>query len=77
MASTKIEKQAHWIEHAMSISHLNVSELANRLHITHSYLYRILSLKTDVRLSTLFKIIDACGFEIVELRVRRKPNLEL
>lgn len=68
------ERPVEWIRHAMQLSGVSPTQLSRRMQTGHSHLSRILSLKKDFRVSTLFSIIAACGFEIVELRVRRKPN---
>jgi transcriptional regulator with XRE-family HTH domain len=67
-------RAAAWIAKAMAMAGVNQSELARRMGVQASYVSRMLKARNNMPIGTLFRAIDACGLEIVELRVRKKPN---
>ena len=66
------------IERAITFVGISQHELARRVQLqSHSGVSKMVNGKRDMRVSTLFQLIDACGLDIVELRVRRKlPAIE-
>lgn len=63
---------AEWIEKAMKEAGIGQRELAERMGVQRPTASRIVNGKRNIRVDTLFDAIEACGFEIVELRVRKK-----
>lgn len=43
---------------------LSVSGLARKLELSERYTYKLLQRKTDMRLSTLAKVLDKLGYEV-------------
>ena len=69
------ERAALIIRQALQKSHLTDSEVARRAGLERANLCRLARGHHDPRMSTLFRIIEACGFEFVEIRTRRiAPN---
>jgi transcriptional regulator with XRE-family HTH domain len=56
----------------MRESGIEEREVAHRSGMSRSALRNLVAGKHSARMDTFFAIIDACDFEIVELRVRRK-----
>jgi transcriptional regulator with XRE-family HTH domain len=65
------EYSARWVSKAMAEAGVSQLELARRLGIASSGISRAVNGRHDLRLATLLRILDACGLEVVELRVRR------
>jgi transcriptional regulator with XRE-family HTH domain len=65
-------RAAAWIAKAMA--GVNQGELARRMGVQASYVSRMLKARNNMLIGTLFRAIAACGLEIVELRVRKKPS---
>lgn len=66
------EKSAAWIAKAMKLAGISQKELARRMGVAPSSVCTILSGKHRMRVDTLFRMIEACGFEIQELRAKKK-----
>ena len=67
---------AKWLDGAMKYSGISQAELAKRAKMSQQHLSKILSGKAgEPNLRTIERLIQACGCEIVELRVRKRPRL--
>ena len=56
----------------MQLAGVTRFDLARRLKINHTNVYAVLRGRRNMLMSTLFGYIEACGYEVVELRVRKK-----
>ena len=67
------EKSAEWIANAMKATGINQAELARRAGLTSGRISQILNGKrSTINVATLFRLIEACGLEITELRAKKK-----
>ena len=62
------------IRHAISKSKLTDSEVARRAGLERANLCRLARGQHDAKMSTILRIIEACGLEFIEMRVRFAPN---
>lgn len=65
------ERVAKIIREALTKSKLTDSEVAKRAGLERTNLCRLARGHHDPKMSTIFRIIEACGFEFVEIRTRR------
>jgi DNA-binding phage protein len=72
---TPAERASEWILHAMREAGVNQSQLSRQSGIARAAVCRALKGRRNLRVSSIFGLIEACGFEIVELRVRRKNGI--
>jgi hypothetical protein len=68
------KRAVEWITKTMQLAGITRFELARRLKIRHPNVYDALKGDRNLMMSTLFGYIEACGYEIVELRVRKKKT---
>jgi hypothetical protein len=61
-----------WVEKTMQLAGVDKHELARRLNSSYSVVRRTLGKNNNIMAGTLFRYIEACGYEVVELRVRKK-----
>jgi transcriptional regulator with XRE-family HTH domain len=66
------ERIALMVKRAMAKAHINQAELGRRMHTSHGTVCRWVNGEGNMKVETLFRILDACDLEVVELQVRRK-----
>lgn len=69
---------SQWLYKAMQFAGISQSTLvrrtSNRNKSTHSFISLVLNGKRQPRIDKLIQYIEACGLEIVELKVRKRPE---
>ena len=71
---TPNERAAEMISKAMIEAGFTQLDLAPASGLSRSTICNILAAKRGISVTTLFTAVEACGFEIIELRVRRKSG---
>jgi transcriptional regulator with XRE-family HTH domain len=61
---------AEKVRKAMKFARISQRELEGRAEVSTGHVSEILKGKHDIKVGTLFKLLAACGLEVVELRVR-------
>ena len=59
-----------WVSKALELSGLSRSELAEKAAISGSHLSRIINGRVDPSCATVLRLVESCGCEIIELRVK-------
>lgn len=65
---------SRWLGHALERSGITQTALAEKSGISRAHICRILKGSRAVSLRTLIHLIEACGFEIIELRVKPREK---
>lgn len=61
------EKSAQWIANAMKAAGISQAELARRMKVDYRWLSKILKGRRGMRVHTLLRILEACGFTDADL----------
>jgi transcriptional regulator with XRE-family HTH domain len=69
---TPREMSVKWVKKLMEREGINQTKLAARMGVHPNAVSRILSKRFTMKVTTLFRCIEACEYEIVELRVKKK-----
>ncbi len=68
------ELSSRWIRRACDLAGISQSELARRTGISSCYLSRTMSCRQTAGMELIVRVMDACGLEVIELRVRKKGS---
>ncbi|HWH59313.1 MAG TPA: helix-turn-helix transcriptional regulator [Terriglobales bacterium] len=72
MTQTPRERAALMVYKALQMSGKTDSEIARALGMSQGNLTKYVKGYRAMQIDTLFRIVEACGLEIVELRVRKR-----
>lgn len=70
-----INRASLMLHRALDMAGISQGELARRAEINPSTMSKWLDGQHNMTVANLFRCIDACGLDIIELQVRRKPVL--
>lgn len=72
---TPRERAAMIVYKALQMSGKSDSEIARTLGMSQGNLAKYMKGYRSMQIDTLFRIVEACGLEIIELRVRKRTSL--
>ncbi len=68
------ERAAQMVYKALQLSGKTDSEIARTLGMSQGNLAKYVKGRRAMQIDTLFRIVEACGLEIIELRVKKRTN---
>lgn len=71
---TPRERAAVMVFKALQLSGKTDAEIARTLGMSQGNLRKYVKGSRSMQIDTLFRIVEACGLEIVELRVKKRTN---
>lgn len=74
VAVTPRERAAAMVYKALQMSGKTDSEIAHALGMSQGNLTKYVKGYRTMQIDTLFRIVEACGLEIIELRVKKRTN---